>query len=113
MIPPHLLLRDAAALTLVLTAGAFLALPGVALAFGLGALAGLLNFGLWLVAGHSLLQDSAARALLPLKLFAAVGMVWALARWVPGTPAFVGFSLPFVAILGRTLVSLPPFVRAR
>ena len=78
-----------------------------------GAAAGLMNFGLWLIAGHTMMKESAARAFLPLKLFAAIGMVWALQRWVPGAPAFVGFAVPFVAILVRTLFRLPSFVRAR
>lgn len=113
MIPPHLLLRDAALLSVGLTVCAIVFAPSVAIAFGLGAAAGLMNFGLWLIAGHTMMKESAARAFLPLKLFAAIGMVWALQRWVPGAPAFVGFAVPFVAILVRTLFRLPSFVRAR
>ncbi len=113
MIPPHLLLRDAALLSVVLTVGAIVFAPSVAIAFGLGATAGLLNFGLWLIAGHMMLKASTARAFLPLKLLAAIGMVWALQRWVPGAPAFVGFAVPFVAVLVCSLFRHPSFVRAR
>ena len=113
MIPPHLLLRDAALLSVGMTAGAIVLAPSVAIAFGLGATAGLLNFGLWLIAGHTMMKEGAARSFLPLKLFAAIGMVWALQRWVPGAPAFIGFAVPFIAVLLRALFRLPSFVRAR
>lgn len=111
MMLPHHLLRDATLLSVVTTAGALVVDGRLGVELGLGAAAGLANVGLWIVAGYSLLHGGIGRAMLPLKLFAAVGLVWALARWVPGAPAFVGFSLPLVAMVGRVLFTHPKHAR--
>lgn len=111
MMLPHLLLRDAALLSVVTTVGVLLVDAQAGLALGLGAAAGLGNVGLWIIAGYSLLHGGLGRAMLPVKLFAALGLVWALQQWVPGAPAFVGFSLPLVALVGRVLLSHPTHAR--
>jgi len=111
MMLPHHLLRDATLLSVVTTAGALVVDGRLGLELGVGAVAGLANVGLWLIAGYSLLHGGLGRAMLPVKLFAAVGLVWALQRWVPGAPAFVGFSLPLVAMIGRVLLGHPTHAR--
>ncbi|MSQ00922.1 MAG: hypothetical protein EXR71_03390 [Myxococcales bacterium] len=108
MIHPHLqllrLLRDAVGAALVVTLGALCVDGRVGFEVGVGSFAGVANVALWLAAANSLRQGGAGQALLPLKLFAAVGMVWVLTRFLPGTAAFIGFSSALVGLAARSLV---------
>lgn len=105
MIAPNLLVRDAA-LVAVFAPVAALAWGGsTALGVAVGAAAGWFNFALWAIAAQSVVAGSPLRAFIPLKLFAAIGLVAALDRFLPGLPALVGFALPMVAALGRPLFS--------
>lgn len=109
MIHPHLqllrLLRDAVGAAIVVTLGALCLDGRVGFEAGVGSLAGVVNVALWLAAANGLRQGGAGQALLPLKLFAAVGMVWALSRWLPGAPAFVGFSAALVGLAARPVLT--------
>ena len=105
MTAPNLLLRDAAILAAL---APVIVMPwggDLALAVAVGASAGLVNLALWVMAVVSVLANAPTRAFVPLKLFVAIGLVAGLDRWFPGLPALVGFAVPLLVFLGRSLLS--------
>lgn len=81
--------------------------------FAAGAFASLANLALWVFAVKGLVNGTFAQGLLPFKTILAIGLVWFLAEFFPGAATFVGFAVPFVAIVGRGLFGLPETLRAR
>jgi hypothetical protein len=112
MIPPTLLLRDSAALAVLAPVVGSAWGLSTAAALAAGAAAGWFNFALWAIAAHSVLGGTPIRAFIPVKLFAAIGLVALLGHFFPGVPALVGFGLPLLAILGRALFAQPTLSRA-